>query len=40
MLGFYLALIDDPTDKEKFTAIYDNYKDMMHRKAMTNYIDN
>lgn len=35
MLCFYLALIDDPTDKEKFTAIYDNYKDMMHRKAMS-----
>ena len=35
MLGFYLALIDEPSDKEKFTEIYNHYRDMMHRKAMS-----
>lgn len=35
MLGFYLALIDNPSDKEKFTEIYNHYKDMMHQKAMS-----
>jgi RNA polymerase sigma-70 factor (ECF subfamily) len=35
MIGFYLALIDEPTDKEKFTEIYNNYKDMMYSKAMS-----
>lgn len=34
MLGFYLALIDDPSDKEKFAEIYAHYKNMMHQKAM------
>lgn len=35
MIGFYLSLIDDPTDKEKFTEIYNYYKNMMHKKAMS-----
>ena len=35
ILGFYLALIDEPSDKEKFTEIYNHYKDMMHLKAMS-----
>lgn len=35
MLGFYLALIDEPSDKEKFTEIYNHYKNMMHQKAMS-----
>ncbi len=33
MLAFYLALIDDPSDKEKFTDIYNRYKDKMFYKA-------
>lgn len=35
MIGFYLALIDDPSDKEKFTEIYNHYRNMMHQKAMS-----
>lgn len=35
MLGVYLALIDEPSDKEKFTEIYNHYRDMMHRRAMS-----
>lgn len=35
MLGFYLALIDEPSDKEKFADIYKAYKDMMFCKAMS-----
>lgn len=35
MLGFYLTLIDEPSDKEKFTEIYYEYKDMMFYKAMS-----
>lgn len=35
MLGFYLALIDEPSDKEKFADIYEHYRDMMYRKAMS-----
>lgn len=35
MLGFYLALIDEPSEKEKFTEIYNAYKDMMFCKAMS-----
>lgn len=35
MLGFYLALIDEPNDKEKFVEIYNNYKDLMFCKAMS-----
>ncbi|MBQ8826335.1 MAG: hypothetical protein IJ007_04515 [Oscillospiraceae bacterium] len=35
MLGFYLALIDEPNDKEKFMEIYNKYKDMMFCKAMS-----
>lgn len=34
MLGFYLALIDEPGDKEKFKEIYYAYKDMMFHIAM------
>ena len=35
MLGFYLALIDNPSDKETFSEIYNHYRDMMHQKAMS-----
>ncbi|MCC8196104.1 MAG: sigma-70 family RNA polymerase sigma factor [Ruminococcus sp.] len=35
MLTIYLALIDEPSDKEKFTAVYNLYKNMMFRKAMS-----
>ncbi len=35
MLGFYLALIDEPSDKDKFKEIYHTYKDMMHTVAMS-----
>lgn len=35
MLSIYLALIDEPSDKEKFLAIYENYKDIMYQKAMS-----
>ena len=35
MLAICLALIDEPSDKEKFLAIYDTYKNMMYNKAMS-----
>lgn len=35
MLGFYLTLIDEPSDKEKFTEIYEHCKGMMMQKAMS-----
>lgn len=35
MLGFYLALIDEPSDKEKFAEIYNSYKAMMYDRAMS-----
>ena len=35
MLSICLALIDEPSDKEKFLAIYENYKNMMFYKAMS-----
>ncbi len=35
MLSFYLTLIDEPSDKEKFTEIYEHYKGMMMQKAMS-----
>lgn len=35
MLGFYLTLIDELSDKEKFTEIYEHYRDMMMQKAMS-----
>lgn len=34
MLSIYLALIDEPSDKEKFEQIYNAYKNMMFRIAM------
>lgn len=34
MLSICLALIDDPSDKEKFTQIYNAYKDRMFCVAM------
>lgn len=34
MLSIYLALIDDPNDKEKFSQIYHAYKDLMFCVAM------
>lgn len=34
MLSICLALIDNPSDKEKFTQIYNTYKDRMFRVAM------
>ena len=35
MLSFYLTLIDEPSDKEKFTEIYEHYKGIMMQKAMS-----
>ncbi len=35
MLGFCLALIDEPNDKEKFVEIYNTYKEIMFRKALS-----
>ena len=35
MTAFYLTMIDEPSDKEKFSLIYNSYKDMMYRKAMS-----
>ncbi len=35
MTALYLTLIDEPSDKEKFTIIYDTYKEMMYQKAMS-----
>ena len=35
MLGFYLTLIDEPNDKEKFTEIYSTYNDLMFKVAMS-----
>lgn len=35
MLAICLALIDEPSDKEKFLTIYDKYKNMMYSKAMS-----
>lgn len=35
MLGFCLALIDEPNDKEKFAEIYSTYKEMMFCKALS-----
>lgn len=35
MLGFYLALIDEPTDKEKFMEIYNKYNTLMFKVAMS-----
>lgn len=35
MLSFYLTLIDEPSDKEKFTEIYEHYKGMMMQKAIS-----
>ena len=34
MLTFYLALIDDPTDRLKLEKIYNNYKAMMLNEAL------
>lgn len=33
MLSFYLAMLDDPGEKERFEEIYNKYKDMMGRIA-------
>lgn len=35
MLSFYLTLINEPSDKEKFTEIYEHYKGMMMQKAIS-----
>ena len=35
MLSIYLALIDLPSDREKFAAIYDAYRELMFRVAMS-----
>lgn len=35
MLAFYLALIDEPSDKEKFNEIYNTFKDYMFKLAMS-----
>lgn len=35
MLAIYLALIDEPSDKEKFTQIYHTYKNLMFSVAMS-----
>lgn len=34
MVGFYLTLIDEPSNRDKFKEIYNNYKNMMFRTAM------
>lgn len=35
MLAMYLALIDDESDKEKFERLYNTYKEMMKKIAMS-----
>lgn len=35
MLAACMAMIDEPSDKEKFAEIYNTYKDMMFRIAMS-----
>ncbi|MCM1060991.1 MAG: hypothetical protein NC452_11975 [Eubacterium sp.] len=35
MIGFYLALIDEPSDKEKFNEIYGTYNQLMFKVAMS-----
>lgn len=35
MQNFYLALIDEPSDKEKFTEIYNTYSILMFKAAMS-----
>ena len=35
MLSACLALIDEPTDREKFENLYYTYKDMMFKLAMS-----
>ncbi len=35
MLGICLALIDEPSDREKFEHLYNTYKDMMSKLAMS-----
>lgn len=35
MLSLYLALIDSPSDREKFNAIYNEYRELMFRAAMS-----
>ena len=35
MLAACMAMIDEPNDKEKFAEIYNTYKDMMFRIAMS-----
>ena len=35
MLGFYLSLIDEPDDKEKFAEIFRSYGNIMFSKAMS-----
>ncbi len=35
MLGFYLTLIDEPSDKDKFTEIYNKYNILMFKVAMS-----
>ncbi|MDE6746390.1 MAG: RNA polymerase sigma factor [Oscillospiraceae bacterium] len=35
MLGICLALIDEPSDKEKFERLYFTYKDMMEKIALS-----
>lgn len=35
MLSIYLALIDSLSDREKFTAIYNSYRELMFRVAMS-----
>ena len=35
MIGFYLTLIDEPSDKEKFMEIYNTYNTLMFKVAMS-----
>lgn len=35
MIGYYLALIDEPSDKEKFNEIYKTYNLLMFKVAMS-----
>ncbi|GHU47210.1 hypothetical protein FACS1894120_5020 [Clostridia bacterium] len=35
MLAFYISIIDNPNDKEKFTSLYEKYKDHMYKVAFS-----
>lgn len=35
MIGFFLALIDEPSDREKFNELYNTYNQLMFKVAMS-----